>query len=195
MLPANGLLPGLALSAGLFVSSAMGMSSGIIDDFSQPAPRASNGSRWELVTDGVMGGRSTGTMSRETVDGRPAVRLRGAVSLENKGGFVQLALDLAPDGSSIDARDWRGIEIDVRGNGERYGLHLRTADIARPWQSYRQSFTAGTAWETVRLPFDGFAPHRIEAPLDVGRLRRIGLIAIGRVFDADLAIAGVRFYR
>ena len=123
------------------------------------------------------------------------MRLRGSVSLENNGGFVQIALNLTPDGSSIDAREWRGIEIDVFGNGETYGLHLRTDDVSRPWQSYRQSFTAGAQWRTVRLPFDGFEPHRIETPLDVSRLRRIGLVAIGRVFEADLAVAGVRFYR
>ena len=186
---------GLAFSAGLFVSSAMATSSDLIDDLSQPAPHASIGSAWEFVADQVMGGRSTGTMQRETVAGRPAVRLRGSVSLENNGGFVQIALNLAADGSSIDARECRGIEIDVFGNGETYGLHLRTDDVVRPWQSYRQTFTAGAEWRTVRLAFDDFEPYRIEAPLDVSRLRRIGLVAIGRAFKADLAIAGVRFYR
>ncbi len=173
----------------------MATSSPVIDDLSHPAPRASIGSDWEFIADRVMGGRSTGTMTRETVDGRLAVRLRGTVSLENNGGFVQIALNLAPDGSSIDARTWQGIELDMRGNGEIYGLHLRTDDVTRPWQSYRQTFTATDIWQTVRLPFDGFQPHRIDAPLDLSRLRRIGLVAIGRAFEADLAIAGLRLYR
>ena len=104
----------------------------IIDDFRQPAPQAAVGSHWELIGDAVMGGRSTGSMTRESLDGRPVLRLRGSVSLENNGGFVQIALNLAPDGSTIDASPFCGIEIDVAGNGERYGMHLRTADVARP---------------------------------------------------------------
>jgi len=31
-------------------------------------------------------------------------------------------------------------------------------------------------------------------PLDLSRLRRIGIVAIGRAFRADVAVGGVRFY-
>lgn len=166
----------------------------VIDDLSRPHPEAATGTAWELVSDRVMGGVSGGTITREEVEGRKALRMRGEVSLENNGGFLQIALDLAPGGESIDARDWRGIELEVLGNGEEYNLHLRTDDVTRPWQSYRQSFRAGGSWKAVRLDFAGFVPHRLEAPLDLTRLRRIGLVAIGRAFTADLAVAGVRFY-
>jgi len=33
-----------------------------------------------------------GVVIRDTIAGRPAIRLRGIVSLENKGGFVQVSL-------------------------------------------------------------------------------------------------------
>ncbi|NQW50776.1 MAG: CIA30 family protein, partial [Rhodospirillales bacterium] len=66
----------------------------IIDDLSRGAPEASIGTSWQLFTDQVMGGVSTGTMSRELVGGRLAIRMLGDVRLENNGGFVQLALDL-----------------------------------------------------------------------------------------------------
>jgi hypothetical protein len=46
----------------------------------------------------------------------------------------------------------------------------------------------------VRLAFADFVPHRIQVPLDVRRLRRIGLVAIGRAFAADLAVGGARFF-
>lgn len=165
-----------------------------IDDFSRPHPVAATGTAWELVSDRVMGGVSGGTMVREEVAGRVALRMRGQVSLENNGGFLQMALDLAPDGKGIDATCWTGIALDVRGNGETYNMHLRTDDVERSWQSYRQSFEAGPEWLTVFLPFSGFLPHRLEAPLDLAALRRIGLVAIGRAFEADLSVAGVRFY-
>jgi Complex I intermediate-associated protein 30 (CIA30) len=166
----------------------------VIDDLSRDDLVAAIGTRWQLVTDRVMGGVSDGTLVRESVSGRPALRMRGDVSLENNGGFVQMALDLAPDGGVVDASSWTGIELDVIGNDEDYGVHLRTDAVERPWQSYRQSFRVNASWRTVQLAFADFVPHRIEVPLDVRRLRRIGLVAIGRAFNADLAVGGVRFY-
>ena len=167
----------------------------IIDALDQESPRATIGTRWELIADRVMGGVSSGEMTRELVAGRPALRMRGAVSLENNGGFVQIALDLATGGVAVDARPWTGIEIDVFGNGERYNLHLRTTDVVRPWQSYRAEFIATPAWQTTRLPFSKFEPHRIDVPLDLARLRRLGVVAIGRAFSADVAIGRLQFYR
>ena len=165
----------------------------IIDDLSREPPISRIGSKWQLFTDQVMGGVSKGTMVRDAVAGRPAIRMRGDVSLENNGGFLQIALDLSPDGTIFDASAWSGIELDVFGNGEEYGVHLRTDALNRPWQSYRQSFKANAEWRTVHLPFDHFVPHRTDILLDVHRLRRIGLVAIGRAFLADLALGGLRF--
>lgn len=168
---------------------------GIIDALDQEPPLATIGTRWELIADRVMGGVSSGEMTREPVAGRPALRMRGAVSLENNGGFIQIALDLAPDKGVVDVRPWTGIEMDVFGNGERYSLHLRTTDVVRPWQSYRTEFIATPEWRTIRLPFAAFAPHRIDVPLDLARLRRLGIVAIGRAFTADIAIGRLQFYR
>jgi hypothetical protein len=167
--------------------------SAIIDDLSRERPIAAIGGKWQLITDQVMGGVSKGTAVRDVVAGRTAIRLRGDVSLENNGGFVQIALDLSPDGGVVDASAWSGIELDVFGTGEGYGAHLRTDALTRPWQSYRQSFKADAEWRTTQLPFDHFVPHRTNVPLDTHRLRRIGLVAIGRTFSADLALGGLRF--
>jgi hypothetical protein len=167
--------------------------SGIIDDLSCEPPMAAIGSNWQVVTDQVMGGVSEATMVRDVIAGRAAILMRGAVSLQNKGGFVQIALDLSPDGRVVDASAWSGIELDVFGHGEAYGVHLRTDALAKPWQSYRQIFTAHAEWRTVQLPFDHFVPHRTDILLDSHRLRRIGVVAIGRAFSADLAIGGLRF--
>lgn len=165
-----------------------------IDDLSRSFPEASTGTPWQILSDAVMGGVSAGRMSRTELDGRPAIRMQGSVSLENNGGFIQIALDLAPDGGAVDAEGFEGIAIDILGNGETYGLHLRTAELSRPWQSYRSNFTAAPAWREIRLPFSSFVPHRTELPLNLRRLRRIGIVAIGRAFHADVAVSGVRFY-
>ena len=173
-------------------SEAMLIASPIIDDLSREPPVATIGTTWRIFTDRVMGGVSDGSMSREMIAGRPAIRMRGEVSLENNGGFVQISLDLDPDGKAVDVSAWRGIELDVFGDHEDYSAHLRTEDLTRPWQSYRQGFRAHPEWATAQLLFEDFVPHRTESALDTHRLKRIGLVAIGRAFSADLSLGGVR---
>ena len=141
-----------------------------------------------------MGGVSSGTISRAEIDGKAALHLRGQVSLENNGGFVQAALPLASPGETLDASQAAGIELSVRGNGQVYSMHLRTDVLDRPWQSYRSEFTAEPAWQTVRLPFSRFTPYRTDHELDLRKLVRLGLVAIGREFQADLAVSGLSFY-
>jgi len=149
---------------------------------------------WRFFTDGVMGGVSRGAMSEEVVDGRPALCLRGQVRLENNGGFVQMALELPPLPTS-PTDPWQGVEIDVHGNGLRYGLHLRSADMTMPWQSFRASFDAGPQWRTLRLPFADFAPYRFDRALRVEALRRVGIVAIGQAMQAEVCVARLALYR
>ena len=119
----------------------------------------------------------------------------GAVSLDNNGGFVQIAFDLTETGACLDASAWAGVQLDVYGNGETYDIRIRTDQIARPWQSFRAAFTAPATWSTVTIPFAGLIPHRTEARFDPTRLRRIGILAIGREMQADISIASFRLYR
>ena len=150
--------------------------------------------RWEYVADTVMGGVSRGQARRETVQGREAVRLTGTVSLDNNGGFVQIAFDVDKAGGR-DIRDWTGLQLEVLGNSENYDLRVRTDQLTRPWQSFRADFFAPNSWTTVRIPFDELTPYRTEARFDPARLRRIGVVAVGRVMQADIAVAGISFYR
>lgn len=146
-------------------------------------------------SDRVMGGVSRETVSHEVIELEPSVRLSGDVRLDNNGGFIQMAMDLAADGKTLDASGFGGFFLRVRGNGEVYGAHLRTTDAVRPWESYRASFEASPRWKDIRIPFPHFKPYRLSTPLDVTRLRRLGLVAIGRAFRADLAVARVALYR
>ncbi len=148
---------------------------------------------WEMISDEVMGGVSDGRLSHEDVQGRYALRLTGHVSTENNGGFLQMARDLGA-GQGMDASGYTGLELNVLGNGEVYNIHLRTADVTRPWQSYRASFTAPSSWTTIQLPFADFTPHRLTSPLDLKSLIRLGIVAIGKAFYADIAVARLRFY-
>jgi hypothetical protein len=106
----------------------MGKAVEVIDDLSSGSPAAATGSGWVLISDRVMGGVSSGSVRHDTVAGRPAIRMRGGVSLQNKGGFLQIALDLGDAGGPVDASAWTGIQFDVIGNSQTYNLHLRTTD-------------------------------------------------------------------
>lgn len=167
----------------------------LIDDFSDPTLLAPIGHRWRAISDGVMGGVSQCAVTHAVIDGRSCLRLTGDVRLDNNGGFVQAGLELASGGGRpLDAAAFTGIRLLVRGNDERYSLHLRTPDCARPWQSFRCAFDAGPEWQTVDVPFSAFEPHRLSTPLDPSRLRRLGLFGIGRAFRADLAVARIECY-
>jgi hypothetical protein len=133
-------------------------------------------------------------MEYRVLDGQRALCMTGEVSLANNGGFVQVNLDLSPEGR-LDAGAFTGVRLIARGNGETYNLHLKTAATTMPWQSYRADFIAGHSWREVRLPFADFTPHRLVPALDPTRLRRLGLVAIGREMRAELCIAEVGFYR
>jgi len=166
----------------------------ILDDRNSGTLTATNGACWRAITDTVMGGVSSGDLMPTVIEGRNCVRLTGKVSLENNGGFVQASLDLSESGL-LDASDYAGLEIEVFGNGEIYNLHLRTDDTRIVWQSYRASFQAQAKWQTIRLPFDSFQPHRIDKPLEKSKLRRLGVVAIGREMQADVCIALLSLYR
>ncbi len=167
----------------------------LIDDFRRDDLVSALGTAWRGVSDRVMGGISQETLRVEEHEGRRCLRLSGNVRLENNGGFIQMALDLDLGGACVDASSFAGLRLLVNGNGERYSVHLRTADITRPWQSYRAHFEARPQWREVQLPFADFRPHRLDVPLDLTRLRRIGVVAIGRAFFADLRLAEMAFFR
>ncbi|WP_306418865.1 CIA30 family protein [Ascidiaceihabitans donghaensis] len=149
---------------------------------------------WEYVADRVMGGVSAGALQVDDVGGRRAHRLAGDVSTQNNGGFIQMAFDLG-DAEVFDASSWTGIEIDVFGNDEVYDIRLRTDQLTRPWQSFRATFNAPRQWTTVQVPFTSFEANKTDATFDPARLRRIGVLAYGRDFKADVAVSQIRFYR
>ena len=138
---------------------------------------------WTYLGDAVMGGVSQGAAR---VEGG-VLRLTGTVSTENRGGFIQARTAL-PDGLPEGAT---ALRLRVRGNGERYFIHVRTTRTALPWQYFQQGFATGPDWAEVILPLSGFVPSgRLMAvalrPRDV---RSLGLVAYGRDHVADVSLA------
>lgn len=164
-----------------------------IDDRSTNSITSKLGGQWRLFTDQVMGGISNGTLKPEQYKGKSCLRMKGQVSTENNGGFVQIALDLNA-GKAFDASAYQGLKIEVAGNNEEYNLHYRTSGLWLPWQSYRASFKATPQWSTIRIPFNKMKPYRTGKKFRQNKIKRIGLVAIGKNFEADLCVGSVSFY-
>jgi len=167
----------------------------LIDDFSSRDGVSALGTSWRRFTDQVMGGVSRAASRFVEIEGRRALRLTGQVSLENRGGFIQVALDLRRGGSTLDAGGYKGVRILVRGNGQQYHLHLRSRQTLLPWQYYSAPFRAEPTWKTVDIPFTAFKPENLRSRLDTSRLTRIALVGAKREFEAEVAIARIELYR
>ena len=159
-------------------------------DFNKPA-------QWRFVSDGVMGGQSQGNVTQTQRNESGCACLEGQVSLANNGGFIQMQLDLQAfnDGEVYNAQGFDGLYLEVLGNSQEYSVHLRTSQLWLPWQSFRQSFKVTQQWQRIYLPFTEFESYKTFAKLDVHKLKRLGLLAIGREFQADVCVRSLGFYK
>lgn len=174
-----GALAGLAMSATL--AQAEGR---MLEDFSGPgAPK------WRFFTDQVMGGVSEGQARVEEVAGETALHLTGTVSTANRGGFIQARLDLDTPPSAEAA----GIVLRVRGDGQRYFVHLRTSGTMLPWQYYQAGFETGPDWQEVRLPWSAFeaSGRMLRDVPKPGAVRSVAIVAYGRDHEADVSVAEI----
>ena len=168
------------------VAEATGEAMGIEDFAMQPE------TRWRFFTDGVMGGVSTGQVAFVQEGGRSHARMTGSVSTANRGGFIQMRLDLARP----PAAGTTGVRLVVRGNDQRYFVHLRTTGTMLPWQYYQAGFDVTRAWSEVRLPFEAFRAsgallRTVPRP---GSLTSLAVVAFGRDHDAEIELREVGFH-
>lgn len=148
--------------------------------------------RWEFITDTVMGGVSSGQVSFEKQGATAFARMTGNVSTENRGGFIQFRRQI--DEVPPDAT--KGIRLVVRGNNQKYFVHLRTQGTVLPWQYYQAVFEASATWTEVRLPLSDFQPsgRLLRATPTVASLTSIGVVAFGRDHQALVEVREIDFY-
>ena len=119
---------------------------------------------WSAIDDRVMGG-----VSRSALRFDPAGHavFAGLVSADNNGGFASVRSAVVHRASGeFDPEAFDAIELDVRGDGRRYKLNLRT-DHGFDGVSYQAGFEppAGTwthTFKTPRFAFRGWAPQEID---------------------------------
>ena len=157
-------------------------------------PTKQTAPQWKFVSDQVMGGQSQGQVSLHNQSASPCHCLTGLVSLENNGGFLQMQLiDL--DQLAVNFADYEGLFIEVKGNSHTYNLHIRTSQLWLPWQSFRQRFNATETWQRLFLPFKDFTAYKTFSDINPLKIKRLGILAIGEVFEADICVRRLGLYK
>ncbi len=163
----------------------------IIDDFKDNPQK-----RWQFYTDQVMGGVSEGTAYIKSDSEGPYVRLEGLVSTANNGGFIQIRTSI-----NNGPKDAEGILLKVRGNGEKYYIHINTIEtISLPQQYrfyYQAAFPTSEEWIEIRLPFShAFKRSKIQMRKKINgdKIRTLGFLAYGKNHNALLDIKYLSFY-
>lgn len=126
---------------------------------------------WDVVNDGVMGGRSQGFVTVE--DG--ALRFTGTLVTQG-GGFTSVR---AP--RVIDLTGHSGLELRVRGSGRQFEVELNDGlgNFGRA-VSRRAPFPTSAEWRVVRVPFSAlrssiFGQAVNAPPINLARIRGVGL--------------------
>jgi hypothetical protein len=99
-------------------------------------------SSWRIVDDVVMGGRSNG---RFFINEKGNGVFKGAVSLENNGGFSSVRYRF--DSGDID--QYTKIVIRLKGDGKKYQFRIKTNQY--DYHSYITYIKTSKEWETVEV--------------------------------------------
>ncbi len=168
----------------------------VIDDFSAGAKGSVSGKNWEFVTDRVMGGTSKGKMEFVTHDGVSCLHMAGTVSHNKRSAFIQARLDLgSKKRKNFDAGRFDGIQLKLKGNGNQYAVHLKTANTWFGWEFYRAGFATDGTWQQIKIGFEQFKPVSLKKPLNKTKLRRIAIVAFEKDSQADIFIDEFVFYK
>ena len=153
----------------------------LLDDF-QNKPE----DRWKFIADTVMGGISSGELSFSVDDNANFARMVGKVSTENNGGFIQFRRSVI---NGLPAKT-KGLKLSLRGNGQKYFVHIRTKGTFLPWQYYQHSFMANEDWSETTMLLNEFRNSGVllRKTIDPKSIKSIGIVAFGRDHEAEIDV-------
>ena len=150
---------------------------------------------WGAIDDGVMGGVSQSGLRLQTTADAASHRssygrFAGQVSTANSGGFASVRTrNFDPP---FNLQGWPGIQLQVRGDGQRYKVILRDRS---GWDSVAHcaSFeTVRDAWASVAIPFTALQPTfrartlPTAAPIQVDQICSVQLMLSKFEYDGAL---------
>jgi NADH dehydrogenase [ubiquinone] 1 alpha subcomplex assembly factor 1 len=105
---------------------------------------------WYVVDDGVMGGRSKGSI-RQDQEGHGV--FAGQISLKNNGGFSSLRYRLPEPISILGATQ---VVLKIKADGKDY--QFRVTDQIGKRYSYITTFTTNGSWQEIVIPLNSLYP-------------------------------------
>lgn len=147
---------------------------------------------WQVVNDGVMGGRSKGFV--EVEDG--TLRFTGTLVTQG-GGFTSVRTD-----RDVDLEGYDGLELRVRGGGRTFEVEVDDG-TRRGWRSVsrRAPFETSAEWTWVRVPFSAlkttvFGEPVSAPPIDLASVQSVGLYILDGIDGPfRLEVDEIRAYR
>lgn len=146
---------------------------------------------WQIVNDGVMGGRSSSSISLNKAGN--AV-FSGDVSLENYGGFasVRHAFD------QLTIKGSTKFILNLKGDGKRYQFRVKSEISDR--HAYIYYFNTTTEWQQIEIPLDqmyaSFRGQKLNMPdFAAQKMAEISfLIANGKQESFELEIRKIELH-
>ena len=148
---------------------------------------------WVTVDDVVMGAVSN---SKFIINPDGIATFSGTVSPENNGGFASARTSI-----ENEFKDYEGVVIRVKGDGNIYSLRFRT-DINFDGISYQAKFkTEFGEWNEYKIPFSDFKPTfrgntlSNKPKLESKDIKQIGILISDKQFGKfELNIDWIKFY-
>ena len=138
----------------------------IIYDFSEN----SNLRNWRVIDDGVMGGRSQGSL-RINFEGHGV--FSGFISLENYGGFSSIRFNTTP----IKVIGYDYISVRVFGDNKEYQLRIKSDYYDR--HVYSKPFFAKNEWQEISIPLRKMKPQFRGRKLRMSNFNERSIVEIG----------------
>ena len=178
----------LSIAFAVFISAIIGKTSIAQDMFKD---NFSNNEQWRYVADDVMGGVSMGYVEYQIIEEDIIAVLKGNVSTENNGGFIQIRRDL----KDINLENANSIKLVAKGNSQKYYIFLRTTGTILPWQYYASEFTVNEIFNEFVLPIKDFekSGFLLAKKINPKKITSIGIVAFGRDHLAELYVKEIKF--
>ncbi|MFK7948737.1 MAG: CIA30 family protein [Saprospiraceae bacterium] len=152
-----------------------------------------DGKDWQIVNDGVMGGRSQSTISFE----KNSMIFKGNVSLENNGGFASMRASFG----EYDFSKYETMTMRFRGTARKFAVTMQKEAVFY-LPNYKYFFTPNPdEWQTLEMKLTDFETYQMGRAIggtvseeDLTKIIRYGIILYDKkAGDFELEIDYIEF--